>query len=116
MHTGTSGSCYKQCGGVVASYGTDSFGTMVCKCVSCGYNYTYSRDVPGVEQIGANGNNNYPNSALGGCIRRILICTKNSTYIDSFTVGDMTFYSLYYKSRVSWSSALFFFYKAYCLC
>lgn len=92
VHTNTSGSCYKQCGGVVASYGCDKFGTMVCKCSTCGYDYTYSRDVPGVEQIGANGNNNYPNSSLGGCIRRILICTKNSTYIDSFTVGDMTFY------------------------
>ena len=82
--------CYKQCGGIVGSYGLDKFGTMVCRCTTCGYDYTY-KAVPGCSQVGANGNNNYPNSALGGCIQKYLNCGKNENYVESIIIGDKTY-------------------------
>lgn len=82
--------CYKQCGGTVGSYGLDKWGTMVCKCMGCGYDYTY-KSVPGCSQVGANGNNNYPNSALGGCIQKYTNCGKNETFVESIIIGDKTY-------------------------
>ena len=50
-----SDSCYKNCGGTIGTYGLDNFGTAICKCMTCGHNYTYEVPPGYTVHFGANG-------------------------------------------------------------
>ena len=58
---------------------------MICKCMTCGYDYTY-KQLFGT-QIGANGNNNFQ----GKCFQKYLGCGKTTSYVESVVVGDTTY-------------------------